>query len=69
MTNQEYLLLLDELQKLEEKGMALNIDGYPASSVDVVHAHMVRENSTYMRDYIPDNHGVYTELGFNKVYL
>lgn len=69
MTDQEYLSLLDELQQLEDKGMSLNIDGNPASSVDVVHAHMVRENSTYMRDYIPNDDGVYTQLGFNKVYL
>lgn len=67
MTDTEYLSLLDELQNLEEEGVAFDIDGAPASSIDVVHAHMVREKFSYMRDYIAGNEGTIDKIKFNAI--
>lgn len=67
MTDVEYLNLLDELQNLEGKGVAFDVDGEPASSVDVVHAHMVHENFSYMRDYIADKEGTIDKIKFNTI--
>lgn len=67
MTDTEYLNLLEELQNLEEDGVNFDVDGDPASSIDVVHAHMVREKFTYMRDYIADNEGSLGKIKFNTI--
>ena len=37
------------------------------SASDITAAHMVKEKSTYMRDYILDEDGHVEELCFNKV--
>lgn len=67
MTDVEYLNLLDELQNLEGQGVAFDVDGEPASSVDVVHAHMVKEEFSYMRDYIADTKGSIGKIKFNAI--
>lgn len=67
MTNDEYLNFLMELQELEEDGVRFDVDDNPATPVDVVHAHMVRESCSYMRDYIPGDKGSINKIKFNKI--
>lgn len=67
MTDVEYIKLLDELQNLEERGVVFDVDGDLATPIDVVHAHMVQENHTYMRDYIADNEGTIGKIKFNTI--
>lgn len=67
MTDGEYIKLFDELQELEKVGVGLQIDGEPATSVDIVHAHMVRETSSYMRDYVPNDVGGIDQVSFNRI--
>ena len=43
------------------------MNGFPASPLQIVSAHMVREESNYMRDYILDEQGMIRELDFNSI--
>ena len=45
----------------------MQIDGYPASPMQIVSAHMLREEQSYMRDYIMDENGMVQELDFYRV--
>ena len=62
-----YQELFAELTKYERSGIRMQMGGYPASPFQIVSAHMVRENNTYMRDYILDDNGIVQELDFYKV--
>lgn len=67
MTDEEYLDLLDELQKLEYEGIEINLEGDAVTPLDVVHAHLVRENQGYMRDYEESEIGVVKRIKFNAI--
>lgn len=56
-----------ELTNYERSGVRMQINGFPASPLQIVSAHMVKEESSYMRDYILDDQGMIRELDFNKV--
>ena len=58
--------LLTELQKIEEKGIALWLEGLPSDSLGITNAVCVNEDSAYMRDYVYDK-GVLKELRFDKI--
>jgi hypothetical protein len=45
----------------------MQMNGFPASPLQIVSAHMVREESNYMRDYILDEQGMIRELDFNSI--
>lgn len=62
-----YQELFAELTGYERSGVRMQIDGFPASPLQIVSAHMVREDNTYMRDYIIDDNGMIQELDFYKV--
>ena len=62
-----YQELFTELTTYERSGIRMQIDGLPASPLQIVSAHMVREDSNYMRDYIVDENGMVQELDFYKV--
>lgn len=66
-SDKSYQELFAELTKYERSGVPLQIDGFPASPLQIVSAHMVREESVYMRDYILDEHGVIQELDFCRI--
>lgn len=59
--------LFVELQKFEEKGITLWLEGSPSDSLGIANAVFVNEDDAYMRDYIYDE-GVLKELRFDKVY-
>lgn len=65
--DKSYQELFAELTKYERSGVPLQIDGFPASPLQIVSAHMVREESVYMRDYIMDENGMVQELDFYKI--
>lgn len=62
-----YQELFAELTGYERSGIRMQINGFPASPLQIVSAHMVREDNTYMRDYIMDDNGMIQELDFYKV--
>lgn len=45
----------------------MQINGLPASPMQIVQAHIMREESSYMRDYVLNDKGDVKELGFNYV--
>ncbi|XCP85459.1 hypothetical protein ABXS75_01190 [Roseburia hominis] len=66
-TDKGYQELFAELTRYENSGIRMQIDGMPASPMQIVSAHMLREDSGYMRDYIMDEKGVVEELDFYRV--
>ena len=48
----KYQDLFTELTNYERSGVRMQMNGFPASPLQIVSAHMVREESNYMRDYI-----------------
>lgn len=64
--NDDQMQLLVELQKIEEKGIALWLEGLPSDSIGIANAVCVNEENAYMRDYVYDK-GVLRELRFDKI--
>ena len=62
----KYQDLFTELTNYERSGVRMQMNGFPASPLQIVSAHMVREESNYMRDYILDEQGMIRELDFKK---
>ena len=63
----KYQDLFTELTNYERSGVRMQMNGCPASPLQIVSAHMVREESNYMRDYILDEQGMIRELDFNSI--
>lgn len=59
--------LFTELTDYEKKGVSITINGLAASPLQVVQACIMRENVTYMRDYVLDDKGDLQELCFTDV--
>ena len=57
-----------ELRGYEELGIAMVMDGYPANSLEIALAHMIREVGTYMRDYQMNDYGGLETLAFDEVH-
>lgn len=62
-----YEKMYAELEKYERKGVCILMDGYSASPMQVVRAHMTRENVSYMRDYEMDSEGRLESLSFTNI--
>ena len=62
-----YQELYAELEKYEKAGVQLKLNSRPASPMQVVNAYMVKEESSYMRDYVCDEKGLVRELAFHNV--
>lgn len=62
-----YQKLYAELEKYENSGISMRLNNYPASPMQIVTAHMVREESSYMRDYVWDDKGCVRELTFHTI--
>lgn len=62
-----YQELLEELERYEHKGIYISMDGFPASPMQIVTAHMTREEGSYMRDYILDTEGYIESLSFVNI--
>lgn len=59
--------LFAELTDYEKKGVSITINGLMASPLQVVQACVMRENVTYMRDYVLDDKGDLRELCFTDI--
>ena len=56
-----------ELTGYEKNQVDLRIDGIPASPMQIVQAHVAREESAYMRDYVLNEKGDIKELWFTNI--
>lgn len=59
--------LYTELTDFERKGIDISLNGWPASPMQIVQAHMMREDISYMRDYMMNDDGDVKEVGFYGV--
>lgn len=62
-----YQELFAELSDYEKYGIRMTMDGESASPMQITAAHMVKEEGTYMRDYLTDEDGRIKEIRFQKV--
>lgn len=65
--NEDYKGLFSELEQYERNGIYMTMDGAPVSPMQVVTAHMIKEDGCYMRDYITDSGGHIKELSFQTL--
>ena len=68
MKKETYEELYAELEKYENAGIRMKLNDYPASPLQIVSAHMIRENPSYMRDYVWDDKGKVKELTFYDMF-
>lgn len=62
-----YMELLTELEKYQKRGVDILLDGYYASPLQIVTAHMIREEGAYMRDYQIGQDGIIQSLHFTNI--
>lgn len=67
MKQKTYKELYEELEQYELSGISMRLNNYPASPMQIVTAHMVREESAYMRDYVWDEKGHVREVTFHNI--
>ena len=67
MNDETYKRLFAELEKIEHSGVSITLENRPASPMQIVSAHMIREDSNYMRDYEWDENGQMKKLVFHKI--
>lgn len=67
MTDGTFRNFYIELELYEQSGVSMKLDNYPASPMQIVTAHMVKEEPTYMRDYVWDDMGHVKELTFHNI--
>lgn len=65
--NGKYKQLFAELEEYEKDGVPIIMDGFPASPQQIVNAHMLREEGSYMRDYILNPNGNIEKLNFTAL--
>ena len=63
----EFQDMFRELMQYEKRGVYIAVGSSPASPMQVVKAHMTKEDSEYMRDYVLNEKGDVKELYFNQV--
>lgn len=59
-------ILLVELQALENQGVSIWLDGYPSNSEEVTQVMTLREQISYMRDYV-FTEGKVSQIHFDRV--
>ena len=67
MSEKSYKNLYAELEKYEQSGVSMKLNNNPASPMQIVTAHMVKEDQSYMRDYVWDEKGRVKELTFHNI--
>lgn len=65
--NKEVQDLFTELTGYEKKGVNITLNGLSASPMQIVQAHIMRENVSYMRDYKMNEKGDIKTLDFTDV--
>ena len=64
-----YQSLFSELAGYEKKGVYMLMNGVPASPMQIVQAHLMCEDTVYMRDYVLNEEGDIKALWFTRVEL
>ena len=59
--------LLIELENIQNRGITIFLDGIPSSALTVTDVLCVSESDNFMRDYVTDEKGVWTELRFDRI--
>lgn len=59
--------LLIELENIQNRGITIFLDGIPSSPLTVTDVLCVNDNWNFMRDYVTDEKGVWTELRFDRI--
>ena len=59
--------MFKELTGYEKRKVDLRMNGIPASPMQIVQAHMIREDIDYMRDYVLNDKGDIKELWFDSI--
>ncbi len=67
MKQETYKQLYAELENYEHFGINMKLDDTPASPLQIVTAHMIKEDSSYMRDYAWDDKGNVREVTFHSI--
>lgn len=67
MKEKFYKDLYAELEAYENSGIHMKLNDSPASPMQIVTAHMVKEDSSYMRDYVWDEKGYVREVAFHNI--
>ena len=67
MNENYYKNLFAELEKYEQSGVSMKLNNDPASPMQIVTAHMVKEDQAYMRDYVWNEKGHVKELTFHNI--
>ncbi len=67
MKQETYKKLYEELEKYESSGISMRLNDDLASPMQIVSAHMVREETSYMRDYVWDERGHVREVTFHNI--
>ncbi len=62
-----YKELYEELENYEKNGVCMLMNGGKVSPMQIVTAHMIREEGCYMRDYILNPDGYIESLSFVNV--
>lgn len=62
-----YMELYTELERYEKGGVDISLDGYRASPIQIVTAHMTKEEGAYMRDYVMSQDGNIEALRFTDI--
>lgn len=65
--DEECRRLFAELSEYERMGVRMKINGHPASPLQIASEYAVKENLTYMRDYVADEEGKVKEVRFVKL--
>lgn len=58
-----------ELETYQTEGIPLWLNGKPSTPEEIVHACMIEEEGTYMRDYVQNERGKVERLEFDLIKL
>ena len=64
-----YKDLYAELEKYENRGVSIRLNNQPASPMQIVTACMLKEEGSYMRDYVLNPEGNIESLAFINIGL
>lgn len=62
-------ILRQELERYQEQGVSLWLNGRESTPKEIVKAHSIAEDGVYMRDYVPDQSGAVERLEFDLIKL
>ena len=62
-----YRDMFAELENYEKRGVDISLDGCHASALQIITAHMTKEEGAYMRDYVMGRDGNIEELKFTDI--